>query len=111
MLDHRALEGLVVDIYLFDCFHNFASIGTVLMILILKHFCQTTFYWRRSHKWESLLDCSAKAGRFLIGVCDISCVKCVHIVCAHAQDVRSEHSSVITIVSKEYMKNIFLKLI
>ena len=28
------LEGFVVDIYLFDCFHNLASIGTVLMIPI-----------------------------------------------------------------------------
>ena len=44
------LEGFVVDIYLFDYFHNLASIGTVLMIPILKHFCQTTFYWRRGQK-------------------------------------------------------------
>ena len=41
------LEGFVVDIYLFDCFHKLASIGTVLMTPKLKHFCKTTFYLRR----------------------------------------------------------------
>ena len=30
------LGGVVVDIYLFDCFHKLPSIGTVLMNTILK---------------------------------------------------------------------------